>query len=181
MDDTEVELKLLKESVTVLASEAGYNFCFGCYKWGKKGDFYAGICDGCHEWHCDMCSGFDILSYENSDNHLQLCSTCSKEFNTDDLKYVFIRIPVSSDDENFTDIAYQMLDGINDYFSGGPHYQYVVNIIGTKSQVDVYDTDHGLIGFSFDISEDYPDHEINETLEDLVEDLTSYLQENNLI
>jgi len=173
----EIELEMLRHAVTELTDEVGYNFCHGCYNWGKSTEYPTIKCSSCNSFACDKCDSIQQLSY--SDQTTNVCDECYKSYGTG--KFFIVTLtdqikaaPLEWDQlevyfKDFSETLYYMINVVNDYFELGEYGNYSIELVGywkgPNGEVMV-----GLEFFSEDSTEET-------TIGELVEDLRSYLYE----
>ena len=175
------ELMLLKQALANLADEVGYNFCYGCYNFGKSADYYSGVCDICREWTCDSCS--DIHTHSINTSEYTMCGDCYSIINNP--KSFMMKILDRTNSEfarwdqfisifkNPEDVAEHMIDIIEDYLTGGLYYQYQLDLLtlfrGSK--------DECYLGLEFNLREGYGELDGIVSKEELIEEMMSCIDD----
>lgn len=177
------ENQLLRQAIIGLVKETGVLFCFSCFNSGKKEDYYATTCKRCGEWTCDNCSGIhrEVNKYntEVEVNRIEYCCPCYEQIKDKD-KIIQMKLleniePINYDRFNTVFKIYDVIDNItdmiNDFFGGGEYYQYEINYLNLLKSPE----GHCQIGFYFDLMEEFLDRADDIPLDELKEDLASYL------
>lgn len=66
------EINLLKNAIANLTDETGYNFCFGCYGFGKSEEYKISSCIVCKENICNICDIINTFCLFDSN----VCNDC---------------------------------------------------------------------------------------------------------
>ena len=176
--DEQTDLLLLRQAVAGLAGDAGYLFCYSCNNYGKIGEYYATICNGCNEWTCEDCTE---VKYHTINNHeLELCDPCYhvlkdvvvllKVWDYQNNKYLdWSQLVGAFNDPN--DLIEYMVNILNDYFDGGENYQYSIDLINVFRSPD----NNCCVLISFVLKEEYEDDDPDTSATDLFEDLISHM------
>ena len=132
----ENELLILRQAVDGLAYDAGFSFCHGCYNWGKSDQYNVIKCPCCQNWSCDNCDGGSLLHHD--DTYLVVCGPCYDKYKSSKFSLLNIyrnnsllrwfQISCLTDDlDTFID---NIIDTVNDFFSGGEYEDYCIDLIG---------------------------------------------------
>ena len=189
----------LRQIITELASDNGYNFCYSCYNYGKADKFNIRDCILCNQKICDNCvtqsdksDPTDLTDpTDNSDltdpTDPTYCESCYEHIK--DMKRVTLTLNLQSVNTNVTNniplmnweqfdkifvnrdrtIDY-IVDIINDQFENGNNYQYELNVLNTFEN-----TTGCYIQFYFDLTD--PSDDPDSSVDELVDELMSYLYE----
>lgn len=184
------ENQLLREAIIGLANETDFLFCFSCFNYGKRGDYYATTCVRCEEWTCEDCTGIYTNSctqnQTNSTNMsgIEYCGPCHEQIKDKDKIVQMTIVEENSEGElipldwnrfqsNFNDNAIDHItDMINDFFESGEYFHTGIHHLNLYKNLE----GHCQVGFYFETKEEYQDI-IDEdvSLDELKDDLACHL------
>lgn len=162
---------VLVQGVMNLTHDVGYNFCFGCYSYGKSDSFKSIKCDICQECICQECG--PIFSYSIIKKSYDLCENCHHKLTSDNTIVLLLTERgnnILSLDRfiNPKDVIEHMVDQINDQLEGGEYYQYTLDFINTLP------ADNGLY-LIVEIS--HIEENTTEDIDDVIDEIKLYLSE----
>ena len=177
-----LQLNLLKQVVREMASEVNYNFCLGCYCYGKMDEFESIICLICKEPSCSFCNGIHTRTIESNDH--KLCGCCNKVLSSDTVILMKVSIPdksINMTQDITEDMIEKILDQIEENLNGTEYFQYELNCIDTfKNNEDIYllveiRTEDGIE----DGTEDKTEDGIDINTDDVIDEIILYLDSND--
>jgi hypothetical protein len=130
------ELNMMKQAIIGLVNEVDYDFCFGCYNYGKIGDFKSVECLWCKEFICNECN--NLYKYTISNKEHDVCESCYQQLRKNNSiilklsergKNTLTWDQLSQIFNNPVEVIDDMLEQISDELLTGEYYRYELNLL----------------------------------------------------